>query len=484
MELKPANDFTPNDLPRYRQFLKHAKLQVNPHQLQGVDWAVKRENPDNNQGLPFNVTGGIIADDMGLGKTIQILGLCMENKTKKTLIVLPLALLAQWEHIILSMIPGCNPYIFRGKERKTLTQPILENAYFVLTTYHQIAHHSTLHEIEWNRIIFDEAHHLRNSNTQVFRGAQRLMVQNWWFVTGTPIQNYLKDFHALCQLLGIPEEFYKDEDNMQTIRNKFILRRTKFEAGITLPTLTINKKEIDWKDEQELFLAKKFHSGSQRPPQNDTEEVISNIAEKITSIPITSMLRAKQLCTLPELIKPQIEKLYETNQIDEGEFNTLNKILTQNSKMKEVIGTLVQRKDNNAPKIVFCQFRGEIDYLAQKLRDNGIENQFYDGRTTEEDRHKILTETYPVLILQMQTACEGINLQQYQEIYFVTPSWNPALEDQAVARCHRIGQTKPVQVFGFYMKSFPDEVKSMDIRTKNTQEAKRQIIQDLLQDKK
>ena len=152
--------------------------------------------------------------------------------------------------------------------------------------------------------------------------------------------------------------------------------------------------------------------------------------------------------------------------------------------MKEVVNTLVQRKDNNAPKIVFCQFRGEIDYLSQKLRDNGIENQFYDGRTTEEDRHKILTETYPVLILQMQTACEGINLQQYQEIYFVTPSWNPALEDQAVARCHRIGQTKPVQVFRFYMKSFPDEVKSMDIRTKNTQEAKRQIIQDLLQDKK
>jgi hypothetical protein len=107
---------------------------------------------------------------------------------------------------------------------------------------------------------------------------------------------------------------------------------------------------------------------------------------------------------------------------------------------------------------VFCHFRGEIDYIQSRLTTAfpSLVVRYLDGRTKENERRQILAPDaqVDVLILQIQTCCEGLNLQQFSEVYFVSPDWNPSVEDQAIARCHRFGQTEPVVVFRFVMAPF------------------------------
>jgi SNF2 family DNA or RNA helicase len=105
----------------------------------------------------------------------------------------------------------------------------------------------------------------------------------------------------------------------------------------------------------------------------------------------------------------------------------------------------------------------------------------FDGRTSAGKRSDILNAKNDVLILQIQTGCEGLNLQEnYSEIYFTSPHWNPAVEDQAIARCHRIGQTKPVYVQRFEMKSFEEETVTIDKYVGCLQEHKRIIANEII----
>ena len=95
--------------------------------------------------------------------------------------------------------------------------------------------------------------------------------------------------------------------------------------------------------------------------------------------------------------------------------------------MDAVISTILERKDNNRAKLVFCHYRGEIDILKRELSRSGLNVETFDGRVNTNNRSEILTKVSDVLILQIQTGCEGLNLQQFNEIYFVSPHWNPAV---------------------------------------------------------
>ena len=138
------------------------------------------------------------------------------------------------------------------------------------------------------------------------------------------------------------------------------------------------------------------------------------------------------------------------------------------SKLDFVIDKILAHKDNGNGKIVFCHFKEEIDTIARRLREGGIDKiATFDGRISGGKRLGILNEKNDVLILQIQTGCEGLNLQEnYSEIYFVSPHWNPAVEEQAIARCHRIGQKKEVIVNRFEMGNFVKDVdQEVDTRT-------------------
>ena len=118
------------------------------------------------------------------------------------------------------------------------------------------------------------------------------------------------------------------------------------------------------------------------------------------------------------------------------------------SKISAVVDKIMERKNNNTKKLVFCTYHNEIDFVSSSLRNHGIRVKVKDGR-----KENSRVENPEVMVLQIQTCCEGLNLQEFSEVYFVTPHWNPFVEKQAIARCHRFGQMRCVEVLRFYMQS-------------------------------
>jgi SNF2 family DNA or RNA helicase len=154
------------------------------------------------------------------------------------------------------------------------------------------------------------------------------------------------------------------------------------------------------------------------------------------------------------------------------------------SKMSTVISRLIKNQDASTKKLVFCHFRNEMDILEEHLMQNNIRTAKIDGRiSSQKKRTKIMADTsIEVLILQVRVGCEGLNLQSYSEVYFVSPAWNPFIEDQAIARCHRIGQKKPVNVYRFYMEGFDQEQPtfSQDMYSSQVQETKKKLEKEII----
>jgi len=454
------------DITNFKNYLDNAGLEKKRHQYIGVKWCLKKELYGNLCDKKV-VRGGLIADEMGLGKTIQIIGTMVCNK-KRTLIVLPRCLLEQWCKII-KETTNLSLLIFHGKKREQNINIILEYD-IIITTYKLIQidkynNKSELHNIKWERIIFDEAHHIRNKNTNIFKGALKLKSKIRWLLSGTPIQNSKKDFYNLCEQIGINNKYYLNPNNLNNIINYFILKRKIQDINLYLPI--INKYEImvKWETEEEKILANVVH------------DIIKNnfeLENKIGHLAI--MIKAKQLCIYPKLVKNKLNFLILNNKINK-EF--ILKAINNSSKLNKVVEIILKRKNNNNNKLIFCTFREEIDELENRLKNNNFIVEKFDGRTKEKDRIKILeNRTINILILQIQTGCEGLNLQRFNEVYFVSSHWNPAIEEQAIARVYRIGQEKETFIYKFTMENFDKENINISIEQyiKNIQESKKKLI--------
>ena len=180
----------------------------------------------------------------------------------------------------------------------------------------------------------------------------------------------------------------------------------------------------------------------------------------------------------------QDESLNQVKSILEACTNS-NKTLS--SKLQSVTNKIIENRDNDRKKLVFCHYHGEIDRIKSVLEKASLNVATFDGRTTQETREQLLlSKEIDVLILQIQTGCEGLNLQHFNEIYFVCPHWNPAIEDQAIARCHRIGQKNPTNVYKFYMESFDLEktTRTFDKYVSTVQESKRTVMREMITDPK
>ena len=485
-------------------YLERSSLDVQKHQLDGVKWALKQEREghavsvgDGGGGSGNKIVrGGMLADEMGLGKTIQMIGVMVCNPLSRTLIVVPRALMEQWEKAILKTT-GHYSLVFHGSDRLSYSLEDIYKRPIVITTYHLIADRlaarstkkeknmggannpsltppTILHRIKWNRIIFDEAHHLRNDGTAIGLGAKKLKSDIRWLVTGTPIQNRKSDFYTLCEHMGLPRSYYADSNNLMDLVRGFIKKRTKTQVGIELPELRSTTEVVDWGSPAEKELAENIHAMLQF--SQVTASQVDNSIAKMDMPSLVLLIRARQMCIFPELMRKRLADYVVTGAIERSD--SVFEGVTGTSKLDAVVTKILARRDNGKGKLVFCHFRGEIDFLQHRLMHEGMSVETFDGRVNTADRSAILEGICDVLILQIQTGCEGLNLQQFSEIYFVSPHWNPAVEDQAVARCHRIGQKEDVDVFRFAMRGFDEEGKTntLDAYSAAVQDAKRDVM--------
>jgi len=459
-----SNEFHKNvseKLQRFHYLLKFANLECKQYQIEGVEFCLRNELIKNisESGVEKKIIrGGIIADEMGLGKTIMMIGLMFSNVLTRTLIVLPPILIQQWYNEIYR-ITGHKATVYHGPIKKNTTIETLRNSKIVLTSYGAIAISKKdkklgiIHQVIWGRAIFDEAHHLRNKQTTLFLGCKNIRAGNKWFVTGTPIQNRKQDIYSLYNALGFDAEFYRKEDNMLFLKTNYILSRTKKNVGIILPDVNAKNCLVSWKNKNEKEISEDIHSllafSRVNPMKRGT---VGNCI--MDGGPLIAVLRAKQSCIMPSLMN----SLFLKNGIP-----ILKNEDSNGSKVDAVIAKIVSRKENGNGKIVFCHFREEINHISNKLLEEGLHVVTLDGRIKGKKRLQSLQVKADVLILQIQTGCEGLNLQEnYSEVYFVSPHWNPAIEDQAIARCHRIGQLKPVNVFKFIMRGFNEKAKEKE----------------------
>jgi SNF2 family DNA or RNA helicase len=525
---------------KFDEYIQKAGLEPKQYQREGVEFCLRREQPQSQQSQVNNtppILGGIIADEMGLGKTIVMMGLILANIAafRRTLIVVPVALIAQWVAQIKKTIidTGVKSDLvvvvyhgFAGKRRVVLSEGgdgmvwchrppknggggsggrVPAAIDIVITTYGCVAMEEpapvskkkpasttppalSLLTFRANRVIFDEAHHLRNKSSRVFKGAMRVVggrEASVWIVTGTPIQNKISDLKSLCYVLGFKMCDVITEEKRKAIRDEYVLRRTKVSVGMVvaggdagagagavgeiqcaprLQSLKHYKSQVPWTSESELDLSREIH----RSARNTTDR-----AERLKLY-----TRMRQMCVWPALLLGRggdggdgggsvVVDDATTHGLSMDDFQVA---VSKQSKMDRVVATMAAEAAEVVggggglrKSIVFCHYRREMTQLREMLLRDGVvvagerDIAIIDGTVSARERALIFATAPTVLILQIRTCSEGLNLQEYSDVYFVSPHWNPCVEDQAIARCYRMGQTNGVRVFRFYMTDFVAE---------------------------
>ena len=468
----------PEPVVEFREFVERAKLKYLKHQEEFMRFALRNEQENEH--------GGGCFDDMGVGKTIQVIGLIECNPLENTLIVMPVALIEQWARAI-KQISGIHPLVYHGANKKRIDYRMLQTSFITITSYNTLVCDlpnsrsptaKDMFRVNWARVVCDEAHHLRNMNTRAHTAVMALKAQLRWVFTGTPIQNSKDDFYGLCNIMGIKPSYYKNESNLKELAKNYLIKRTKEQVGIQLPELHVNTIKVEWENEKEKAIAEALHNklSFSGVSVDESSNGVRNLPE-MNGSHFAKLMRSRQICILPEMVADGMPTIYDKEQlayIREG--------LSSCSKVNAVINHITERKDNGRKKLMFCHFRDEMSKFEEELTALGLNVEILDGRTPQKERERILTsKDIDVLILQVNTCCEGLNLQHYKEMYFVTLHWNPAVHDQAVGRCYRLGQTEEVDVFIFQMEGFDDEgtTKTVDTYVGEVQENKRALSAEL-----
>lgn len=462
---------------KYQEFCEKNNIQIKSHQVYGVIWCLLHEHKSLLMNPVKSIRGGILADEMGMGKTIQMIGVLMLNPQPKTLIIVPPILIQQWYREILKYT-GHKSVVYHGKDRK---QKYLEDAIVVITSYDVVFRDSedgifpSHTSISWNRIICDEAHHLRNSKTKIYHSISCLLEKQkihnnvLWCITGTPVQNSMRDLYTLFGLFcptaatsnistspstSPPHNKKHTNEYDDILRGSFLQRKQR-----SLLEKQETETMVEWKNEEERYLATDIHHTIPCLKFGMEMETDDSFWKEKKATVLVSMLRAKQTCILPKMV----EIPYFTSSLKETEETQPKEIPekirhcfqdTYSSKLSEILAILRERKSNGNGKILFCHFRAEIAFLKKRLQEEITDSWIGEWSDFKKMDGQLLDDMgdSPILLLPIQSGCEGLNLQdRFSEIYFVSPNWNPAMEAQAIARCHRIGQKKTVQVFRFSM---------------------------------
>ncbi len=431
-------------------------VELKPFQKQGVQWLLD---------LYRLRLGGILADDMGLGKTVQTLvfleKLRSEGKLGRVLIVVPTSLTYNWVSESKRFTPELPIQIFQAKDKAKILDA---QGGVIVATYGLLTEHQEfLTQFGWNILVFDEAQNLKNISAKRTTAARSLKVRFRLCLTGTPLENHLGEFFSLMDLavpgsLGELAEFQRlyvnpdviAREDVQYLRLKskpLLLRRTKNQILLELPAKTESEIKLPFEKKQERIYRDIALSWNEK-----VKGSISQFGEaKSHLMMLTALLRLRQACSDPSGI-PHV-KYTETP-----------------PKAELLLESLQEITEGGESALVFTQFLATLHRLELMMAAAGIKVFTIHGGTTRVQRERILAEFQAssggaVLLMTLKTGGVGLNLVKASYVFHLEPWWNPAVENQATDRAHRMGQVRPVQVFRYLiLDSVEEKIKVLKAR--------------------
>jgi superfamily II DNA or RNA helicase len=397
--------------------------------------------------------GACLADDMGLGKTVTLIALHLHRVPRRpgaTLVVCPASLLGNWEAEIRRFAPGVAVRRFHGWQRSladlTPTDRLPDPG-FVLTTYGTLRRDApTLAGVRWGLVVADEAQHVKNARSATARSLRTLPSDARVALTGTPVENDLTELWAILDwatpgLLGSRQAFRKVwagpiESGLEPTKARqfsgligpFLLRRRKTDPGIApeLPEKTETDHLLGLTREQVVLYEAFVRDTMERIERADEETRRGLVLKLLTGL--------KQICNHPaHFLKQSGGRLA-------GRSEKLDLL-------DELVGTALAE---GGSMLVFTQYVAMGRLLEDHLNRGGVPHLFLHGGTPVRRREEMVTAfqagEVPVFLLSLKAGGTGLNLTRADHVVHVDRWWNPAVEDQATDRAHRIGQTRPVQV--------------------------------------
>ena len=417
-------------------------LELRSYQREGLAWL---------QFLRAQKLSGILADDMGLGKTAQALAHLLLEKEggrldRPALIVLPTSLIFNWKNEAARFAPSLSILSLHGAERKGHFSEIPEHD-VVLTTYPLLwrdAHELTRHR--YHLLILDEAQTVKNARSQGAEVVRRIEARHRLCLTGTPLENhlgelwsqfdfllpgFLGDSNTFTKYWRAPIEKFGDAERRTLLARRirpFILRRKKEEVARELPPKTIIVRKVEL-------------AGSQRDLYETIRAAMDVVVREAVAskgfgrsqiVILDALLKLRQVCCDPRLVKAASAQRVK-----------------ERAKLELLMTMLPEQVDEGRRILLFSQFTSMLALIEAELKRVGLDYVILTGDTADRETpvRRFQSGEVPIFLISLKAGGIGLNLTAADTVIHYDPWWNPAVENQATDRAHRLGQDKPVFVY-------------------------------------
>lgn len=420
------------------------QAELRPYQMEGFIWLAR---------LAAWGVGACLADDMGLGKTVQALALILDRAPRgPTLVIAPTSVGWNWLREAARFAPTLRAVLYSESNRADLLAN-LQPYDLVICSYGLLQQDAeALAGPEWETLVLDEAQAIKNAATKRSKAAMALRGGFRMVTTGTPLENHLGELWNLFRfinpgLLGSRKQFQtrfaqpieRDHDpharaRLRTILQPFILRRRKSQVLEELPPRTDILQRVCPEPEEIAF-----YEALRREALAEVEKHAKDDSRALTVL--AQIMRLRRACCNPRLVRPDVN--------------------VGSAKLAAFAGILDELLDNRHKCLVFSQFVDHLSILREHLDRKGIPYQYLDGSTPAKKRQTAVDAFQAgrgeVFLISLKAGGQGLNLTAADYVIHMDPWWNPAVEDQASDRAHRIGQTRPVTIYRLVMQGTIEE---------------------------
>jgi superfamily II DNA or RNA helicase len=438
-----------------------------PSAFRGTLRAYQREGLRWLQVLRQSELGGILADDMGLGKTVQVIAhLACEMQggrlKEPALIVVPTSLVFNWLDELSRFAPDLRCVNFTGPERVRLRSE-LRDAHVIIVSYALLGIElEALEDIAYAMLVLDEAQWIKNPSTQTARAVRVLSARHRLVVSGTPLENhlgelwahmdavmpgYLGDIRTFNRSFRLPIERGGDDVRMKLLRQRvapFLLRRTKRDVAPELPAKTETVLRVAMGEGQRRLYESLRLALSQRV----REAIATYNDERSRIVVLSALLRLRQVCCDPRLLDAQ-------------------RAGDQSAKLDALLELIDSLQSDDLQILIFSQFTTMLDLISQALDARALAHAVLTGRTSDRRAPvaRFQNGEVKILLASLKAGGVGLNLTAADAVIHYDPWWNPAVEQQAEDRAHRIGRDRPVFIYKLICDdTIEDKIESMKSR--------------------